>query len=86
MPAIVSILMEISCLFTVSLLIIMFVIFMANKTCCLSVCLSLPERLEFFSFSCVSQRNNCETKVNNFFTNNSKHNSFVSEGDVIFAG
>ena len=40
MPAILLILMEISCLFTVSLLIIMFVIFMANKTFCLSVCLS----------------------------------------------
>ena len=37
MSAIVSILMEISCLFPVSLLIIMFVFFMAKKTFCLSV-------------------------------------------------
>ena len=50
MPAIVSILMEISCLFTVSLLIIMFVIFMANKTFCLSVCLSVFCKSIFLNF------------------------------------
>ena len=37
MSAIGSILIEISCLFTFSLLIIMYVIFMANKIFCLSV-------------------------------------------------
>ena len=45
MPAIVSILMEIFCLFTVSLLIIIFVICMANTTFYLSVCLSIGIKL-----------------------------------------